>query len=421
MGSSNLTRRELGWLLAQEAQGAADVLRAEVNEMRASLPPVPGPGKDPTAKPLGEQSLLALDNAIALLTNLQAPDQAQSSRARVDLASLLLEQMPSAQLRLEPGLGTEVFADRQQLGKLLQLFFSQSGSEVASTGKGTHVEIQREDGWVRLTTDIGPDSPMADSVERRWMHKMASQLGGRVELRGRNLNLLFPADNASEELTELKRELAQAQQLGEVYAQELATCMSNDLDENPREPAAHGWRVLQAFARGLLGSSSAQHATETLQTIAKLRDSADPQSREKKVHVAHTLAQQVGAINDDQAHVRIVETSDTQCRCSQAELEFIIQQLLFHARRASPSEDTVEVSVLQVDEDVPVLRLICNGPELASQSSEANLYNELELQQVPMSETTTLISVHCLLQSLGGGLQVSSARGLREWRATLPT
>src|SRR5690606_4998480 len=85
-----------------------------------------------------------------------------------------------------------------------------------------------QDEWVKVTVELGPDISATAELERRWLSRMAVRHGGRLELEGGTESLLLPADGASDqrEVIELRKELEQAQQLGEAYARELATMLS---------------------------------------------------------------------------------------------------------------------------------------------------------------------------------------------------
>src|SRR5580700_11625944 len=79
VSKGRLTRQELGWLLTQEAQGAAERLRRGVQVLKTKPPPPPAPppeeeGSAPPSQPaLGvEASLAALDDVMQMLSSLPA-------------------------------------------------------------------------------------------------------------------------------------------------------------------------------------------------------------------------------------------------------------------------------------------------------------------------------------------------------------
>jgi signal transduction histidine kinase len=89
------------------------------------------------------------------------------------------------------------------------------------------VRIRRQDDWVRISVDLGPDVAATGELERRWLSRMATRHGGWFELEGGTQSILLQADGASDqrEVHELRQELKQAQELGEAYARELATVL----------------------------------------------------------------------------------------------------------------------------------------------------------------------------------------------------
>src|SRR5260221_14105370 len=124
-----LTRQELGWLLTQEAQGAADRLRHGVQVLKSN-PPTEG-------EPSIDSELTALDDAMRMLSTLHnRPISVRGRRGRIDLAAMLWELAPDAQLQIEPGSGTEVFGDEAELRRMLSLMIGHgSGTGSAMTIK----------------------------------------------------------------------------------------------------------------------------------------------------------------------------------------------------------------------------------------------------------------------------------------------
>jgi two-component system, OmpR family, sensor kinase len=220
--SDRLTRQELSWLLAQEARGAAKALRDGVSYLKQ--PPV-----EISELPDVATNLDALDEAIDRLTELQTGSQGKGRRGRIDLAALLYEVAPNARIAMEPGAGTEVFGEEGELRRMLHVLVSQTNADpTALADASPTIDIRRQDEWVRLSVELGPDSSATADLERRWLSRMAVRHGGRLELEGGTESILLPADGASDqrEVVELRRELVQAQQLGEAYARELATMLA---------------------------------------------------------------------------------------------------------------------------------------------------------------------------------------------------
>ncbi len=115
VSKGKLTRQELGWLLTQEAQGAAERLRKGVTALTQAPPP---PGTDASGRCHGvDATLSALDDAMRMLSSLHnRPSNIRGRRGRIDLASLLWEVAPEARVSIEPGSGTEVTATSRSSG-----------------------------------------------------------------------------------------------------------------------------------------------------------------------------------------------------------------------------------------------------------------------------------------------------------------
>jgi hypothetical protein len=264
--AGRLTRQELGWLLAQEARGAAKILRQDVT-LLTQPPPAEGAVSIttiPVLPPLPElrvtTTLNALDDAIGMLSELEAgPHTSKGARrGRIDLAALIWEIAPGAAISIGTEAGTEVFGEEAELRRMLHVLVllansAGSGSRVASAAP---IRIRRDGDWLRIGVDLGPDVSATTDLERRWLSRMATQMGGRLELEGGNMALFLPADASSDqsEVADLRKELAQAQQLGEAYARELAAVFAAgelpevDASADSSDVAARRFDLLVGFA-----------------------------------------------------------------------------------------------------------------------------------------------------------------------------
>jgi hypothetical protein len=219
VSKGKLTRQELGWLLTQEAQGAAERLRKGVTAL-THVPPRPGvdaSGVDAT--------LSALDDAMKMLANLhQRPVNVHGRRGRIDLASMLWEVAPEARVSIEPGSGTEVFGDEAELRRMLHVMLGHG------SGSGSGVTIKREGDEVVIGVMLGPESSANAEAERAWLSRMAIRYGGRHELEGSLELLALPAEGveARDDVAKLRKELDEARAQGEAYARELAAVWSAD-------------------------------------------------------------------------------------------------------------------------------------------------------------------------------------------------
>jgi len=230
VSKDRLTRHELSWLLAQEARGAAHALREGVTQLKQPGPTAkPGPEIKivPAAGeslPPVETNLDALEDAINMLSALNSGTRGKKRRGRIDLAALLYEVAPNARIAIEPGAGTEVNGEESDMRRMFHMLVNQDNGQ----GGPSEVEIRRQGEWVKIAVQLGPDTAAADDVERRWLSRMATRYGGRIELEGGTQSIFLPADGASDqrEVAELRKELEQAQQLGEAYARELAAVVT---------------------------------------------------------------------------------------------------------------------------------------------------------------------------------------------------
>jgi hypothetical protein len=257
VSQERLTRHEISWLLAQEARGAARALREGVSQLRQGPTAEPRIITTPSEGPAVETTLDALDDAISMLSDLNtgARGATKARRGRIDLAALLMDLSPNTRLAIEPGAGTEVFGDEQDLRRMLNMLVTQAGS---TQGGAAEVKIRRQAEWVKISVELGPDAG-AQELERRWLSRMATRHGGWVELEGGTQSIFFPADGASDqrEVVELRKELEQAQQLGEAYARELASVLTaGDIRTEPPPPmaprgGAQRFETLQSAALGL--------------------------------------------------------------------------------------------------------------------------------------------------------------------------
>jgi two-component system OmpR family sensor kinase len=218
VSKGRLTRQELGWLLTQEAQGAAERLRKGVTALKSNAPPKPD-SQFPEPGVGVETTLAALDDAMRMLSNLhKQPVSVRGRRGRIDLASLMWEVAPEARVSIEPGSGTEVFGDEAELRRMLHVLLGHG------SGSGSAVTIKREADDVRVSVTLGPDSSATAETERAWLSRMAIRYGGRYDLEGSLEVLALPADGVDErnEREALKKELDEARKQGEAYARELA-------------------------------------------------------------------------------------------------------------------------------------------------------------------------------------------------------
>lgn len=222
MSKGRLTRQELGWLLTQEASGAAERLRVGVQVLKTNAPP---PLEEAESNLGLDDTLNALDDAMKMLSSLhQKPSGVRGRRGRIDVAALIWEVAPDARVSIEPGSGTEVFGEEGELRRMLHVFVGHG------TGAGSAITIKREGDEVRVSVVLGPDSSANAETERAWLSRMAVRYGGRYDLEAGAEVLSLPADGVSErnEREALRKELDEARKQGEAYARELAQVYTHE-------------------------------------------------------------------------------------------------------------------------------------------------------------------------------------------------
>jgi two-component system, OmpR family, sensor kinase len=271
VSKGKLTRQELGWLLTQEAQGAAERLRKGVSALTQAPPP---PGADATGV---DATLSALDDAMKMLSSLHnRPSSVRGRRGRIDLASLLWEVAPEARVSIEPGSGTEVFGDESELRRMLHVMLGHG------SGSGSAVTIRREGDEVVVGVVLGPDSSVTAETERAWLARMAIRYGGRYELVGSQEVLALPAEGAEarEDVERLRKELDEARKQGQAYARELAAVwaagdepVAQSSYPPPATPAADRHGVLARLAGGVAATLRAM-LSPVGREIAELRSVA---------------------------------------------------------------------------------------------------------------------------------------------------
>lgn len=219
MATDRLTRQELSWLLAQEARAAANLLRKGVSGLKIEAAPV-----------VTEVSttLDALDDAVRTLATLQTGGPQHSRRGRIDVGALVLELAPHASLSLATEGGTELFTDETELRRMLQVLLSIGAP---SGERGVNISVRRLNDEVRVEVALGPDFNLASNMEQAWLHRMAVRHGGHLTLEGNTMALGLPAGSEQREVAELRRELAAAQEQGEMYAREIAAMFAQKPDE----------------------------------------------------------------------------------------------------------------------------------------------------------------------------------------------
>jgi signal transduction histidine kinase len=443
VSQERLTRHEISWLLAQEARGAARALREGVSQLRQSPSGELRIQNLPSEAPPVETTLDALDDAISMLSDLNTGARGgKARRGRIDLAALLMDMAPNTRIAIEPGAGTEVFGDEQDLKRMLNLLVTQAGS---AQGGAAEVTIRRQAEWVKISVELGPDAG-AQELERRWLSRMATRHGGWVELEGGTQAIFLPADGASDqrEVVELRKELEQAQQLGEAYARELATVLSaGDIRTEPPPPVAprggsQRFETLQAAALGLtrslkglvdglradassavkeLGENST--LTQSLQrraaaaaeisldlTLAADCPFDEPRS---EVDVAELVRSAVAEAESRAARhgvtIELKGPAELRLRTRPKLLQALVRALLHQAISATPREGQITFCAYAVDSGV-LLSSQDGGPSVTEAHRADVLRNRTDPSAFGRPSGIALLLAEAAAESLGGTLEL---------------
>lgn len=449
MSQDRLTRHEITWLLAQEARGAAKTLRDEVSGERRS-----SEDSETRLQPV-ESTLDALDDTIEMLSALNTGHRGKARRGRIDLAALLYDVAPNARIAIEPGAGTEVLGDEADLRRMLSVLVTQA----SAGGAETEVRIRRQGDFIKISVELGPDVATTGELERRWLSRMATRHGGRVELEGGTQSVLLQADGASDqrEVTELRRELAQAQQLGEAYARELATMLaSGELRSEPppplvARPSGERLATLRGACAALERSvrSCAEAMRGELAVALALPDAPESlQSLSRRNQALFDLATELGAIAECPLDESLVDvdlgaelsaltqafatrtqrdgitiaaevSNGTSIRAPRALVLLLVRMLVSHALNATPRGGSIRIDV-ERDERVTALTVEDGGPAIPEGIADAVVRHELDPSSVGRPSGIALLTASAIAEALGGELTLgTSARGRARTRVTL--
>jgi two-component system, OmpR family, sensor kinase len=408
-----LTRHEISWLLAQEARGAAKTLRTEVQELRA-----PGEVR-PTPAPV-QTTLDALDDTIEMLSALNAERRGRGRRGRIDLAALLCEIAPSARIAIEPGSGTEVFGDEAELRRMLHLLVGQFGSNLPTRSEA-EITIRRQGDFVRISTNLGPDTTALGELEHRWLSRMALRHGGTIELEGGTQSIVLQADGASDqrEVTELKKELAEAQQLGEAYARELASIFtSGEIRTEAPPPGARdpgrfeGVRSMcAAVRRALRGIPAAQELVLELGAVADVQLDEAPTEIDLGASLSQAARALDGRASRSDVELVVQTVGPVGLKRPKGLVELLVKSLLFQAIAATPRGGQV-LATAMATELGPALAVSDGGPAIPEASRQDILRHRIDptslgrpagIALVVADATAAVLDVTLEVREDGGG------------------
>lgn len=445
--TGRLTRQELGWLLAQEARGAAKILRQDVTLL--SQPPPPSePGITISVPDIRVATTLnALDDAIGMLSELETGSSGpkpSARRGRIDLAALLWEFAPAASISIEPGAGTEVFGEEGDLRRMLHVLVSQTNFAVSGHDAATApLSIRREADWIRITVDLGPDVSASTDLERRWLSRMATRMGGQLALEGGTMSLVLPADasNDQSEVADLRKELVQAQQLGEAYARELATVFAAgqmpdaEVTADPRDVAVRRFDLLVGFASAV--HRSLLTVFQALEQDAERLDASTSTELGAHLSAGYGVLGEMGRVagcprteaNErvDVARATRDAVSDSETRAARHDVRLVLaapeelwlptrpravalllRALIEHAIAATPKGGTVELSLGQDDGGVKLT--VCDGGPVVPTGARADLLeHRVDPAALGRPPGLALLVAHTVSGYLGGVVRLGQS------------
>ncbi|HRI68709.1 MAG TPA: sensor histidine kinase [Polyangium sp.] len=459
--SDRLTRNELTWLLAQEARTAAQKLRQGVIIQPGPPESVRAP-EDENHSAVVETSLNKLDEAVDLLASLHGHSSShRGRRGKVDITALLWELAPEARVQIEMGEGTTVFGDESELRRMLLLLISQTGDP--GKGQGTaEVSIRREKDEVRVSAHLGPDQSATFETERSWLSRMAIKYGGHLELDGSMQTLILPADvdRQRQELENLKRELAAAQQQGEEYARELAAMFASTSGKptaaSPSiEPISSdglvslvaGTRVLSSEIRGIFSaitrdllplrdrkdevgeviSSAMRHVTAASEVMADLTRIGSCPIGELPRHsdIADALREVVrddmGRAARHDVRVNVVAPQNAYEVVPIGALAVLMHALLGYAVNASPPGSEVVVTLSDAEEGQWTLTFDDAGHAVPVAARRGALSRDFEALATGRTMGVTLVAAMSIAANIRMPLEIDDApTGGARMRLSIP-
>jgi signal transduction histidine kinase len=312
---------------------------------------------------------------------------------------------------------------------------SSGGKDTAST-----VHVRREGDWVRVTANLGPDVSASSELERRWLSRMAVRLGGRLDLEGGTMSLVLPAEASIDqtEMADLRKELEQAQQLGEAYARELAAVFAAgqlpevDAASDRRDVATRRFELLVSVAsavhrdlaplmRGLKehtdrGEPSPMEALVSLglELSSELGRVAQCPTTEStsSVDVARLVREAAEAVDPHAARhtVRVdVDAPDSLSIPSKREaLSLLVHSLLVHAILATPANSRVRVS-LSADNGAAILSVADGGPPIPPPAHASLLEHQADPAAFGRPTGPALVIAHTTAAYLGTRVKLGEA------------
>ncbi len=446
----------------QEARGTARALREEVSQLKT------GQERLSDQAPPVDSMLDALDGAIEMMGALEVPTSpalghGKDRRGRIDIAALLFDIAPNAKIAIEPGAGTEVFGVEIELRRVLALLIKQTGSD---TNAASAIDVRRDVDWVIVSVALGPEGMSTRDLEHRWLNRMATRHGGRVELTGNVTRLYLPADTSSgqQEILQLRKELEQAQQLGAVYARELAEAFAVSTDA-PASVIPESKRVCEPPLR-VLTSAAASVLRMLRSTTDGLRQDAAKAARILGDQHELTLALNIrliayGELISDLERIacvsldepprlvqlstllrNVLDSADGRARRNDITLELdcdtalrvstrpqilslLVRSMIDQAISSTPRSGLIEIKamthVLDGATTATVISIVDGGPIVPEGTHEALLLGLADPSAIGRPGALSWTTAGASAATLGASVEVGESAGHRsEVRLTLP-
>jgi two-component system sensor histidine kinase QseC len=274
---------------------------------------------------------------------------------------------------------------------------------------------------------------------------MTTRMGGQLELEGGTMALVLPADasNDQSEVADLRKELEQAQQLGEAYARELATVFAAgqphevEAVEDHADVAVRRFELLVGFAlavhrplvtvfhgleeqaehmdQSAATASIAGHISAGYAVVAELgRIAACPPSElDERVDVARALRE---AVSESQARaarhdvaLSLEAPSEGLCASRPRALALLFRSLIDHAIAATPRGGSVSIALVP---DGPgfTLEVRDGGPAVPVGARADLLEHRVDPSALGRPPGLALLVAHTVSGYLGSAIRLGESR-----------
>jgi hypothetical protein len=284
------------------------------------------------------------------------------------------------------------------------------------------ITIRRQGDFVRIGTNLGPDTSALGELEHRWLSRMALRHGGSIELEGGTQSILLQADGASDqrEVTELRKELAEAQQLGEAYARELASVLvSGDIRTESPPAGAHepdrfdGVRsICAAIRRSLRGIPAAQELATELGAVADVPRDEAPSDLDLGAMLAEVSRSFEGRAARAGVELVVETVGPVSLRKPRGLVELLVKTLLSQGIAATPRGGKVRATAFATELG-PALSVSDGGPAIPEASRQDILRHRIDPTSFGRPAGIALVAADAAATALDATLEVREDGGGR--------